>query len=98
MTDDTISRQTALDALDELCDVVCAYSKKQRAAMCGACPLGSAFDVIEELPTTDAVEVVRCGECKHNSLKRVSGNTFCDLGIGLSQIYDFCSKGDRKDG
>lgn len=42
-------------------------------------------------------EVVRCKDCKHNSLKRVSGNAFCDLGIGLSQIYDFCSHGERKD-
>jgi len=50
---DPIDRQTVLDALDELCDVVCAYSKKQRAEMCGACLLGSAFDVIEALPPAE---------------------------------------------
>ena len=42
--------------------------------------------------------LVRCKDCKHNSLNRASGNVFCDLGIGLSQIYDFCSRGERKDG
>lgn len=40
--------------------------------------------------------LVRCKDCKHNSLNRVSGNVFCSLGIGLSQIYDFCSYGERK--
>ena len=42
-------------------------------------------------------EVVRCKDCKHNSLKRMSGNVFCDLGMGLSQLYDFCSKGERRE-
>lgn len=41
-------------------------------------------------------EVVRCKDCKHNSLKRMSGNTYCDLGIGLFQLYDFCSLGERR--
>lgn len=48
---DLISRQAAMDALDKQCDIVCQYSKKQRSVMCGACPLGTAFDVIEELPS-----------------------------------------------
>ena len=52
---------------------------------------------IEKAQTVDVVQVVRCKDCKHNSLNRVSGNAFCDLGIGLSQIYDFCSHGERRD-
>lgn len=52
---------------------------------------------VKNFPTIDAVEVVRCKDCKHNSLKRMSGNTYCDLGIGMSQLYDFCSLGERKD-
>lgn len=48
---DLISRQAALDALDKHCDVVCQYSEKQRYVMCGACTLGGAFDVIEQLPS-----------------------------------------------
>lgn len=54
-------------------------------------------ELINDAPTIDAVEVVRCKDCKHNSLKRMSGNTYCDLGIGLFQLYDFCSLGERKD-
>ena len=48
---DLISRQAAIDALDALCDMECEYSKQQRSVMCGACRLGSAFDVIDELPS-----------------------------------------------
>lgn len=51
--DDLISRQEAIDALDALCDRECEYSKKQRSVMCGACHLGSAFDIIEQLPTAE---------------------------------------------
>ena len=49
--DDLISRQVAVDALDALCDRECEYSKQQRSFMCGACRLGSAFDLIDELPS-----------------------------------------------
>ncbi len=54
-------------------------------------------DALKEYQAADMVEVVRCKDCKHNSLRMVSGNAFCDLGIGLSQIYDFCSLGERRD-
>ena len=56
-----ISREELTKALDSLCDRVCAYSKKQRWVMCGSCPLGSAFDVVEELHAADVVER-KCGE------------------------------------
>lgn len=49
MNNDLISREDLIKALDALCDIVCEYSKKQRFAMCGACHLGSAFDVIDQL-------------------------------------------------
>ena len=49
--DDMISRQATIGALDALCDRECEYSKQQRSFMCGACRLGSAFDVIDELPS-----------------------------------------------
>ena len=67
-------------------DVVLANGAKHRC-----------FDttMLYEIPTVDAVEVVRCKDCIHNSLKRVSGNTYCDLGIGLYQLDDFCSRGER---
>jgi len=46
-----IYAEDAIDALDAVCDRECEYSKQQRNVMCGACHLGSAFDVIEQLPS-----------------------------------------------
>ena len=47
---DLISREAVLNALDQLCNEVCIYSKPHRSVMCGSCSLGGAFDVIEGLP------------------------------------------------
>lgn len=52
---------------------------------------------IEEQPTVDAVEVVRCKECKHkyiNSFAKESMIVYC-IHHGVSkQPDDFCSYGD----
>ena len=69
-----IERDKLVDALGKLCDRVCQYSKRQRKVMCGACPLGDAFAVIEDdIPAADVRPVVRvkwiedwetgCSEC-----------------------------------
>ena len=47
---DSVSKESVINALDDLCDRVCQYTKKQRYVMCGSCPLGLAFEVIEQLP------------------------------------------------
>lgn len=93
---DLIDRQAVNDALDKTCDIVCQYSKKQRYAMCGACPLGSAYDVIENVPATDAVEVVRCKDCKHYDLAKNGVNGVCNRQYGSFNAFDFCSYGERK--
>lgn len=45
---DLIDRDALSKSLDRLCDRVCQYSKAQRKMMCGACPLGDAFAVVED--------------------------------------------------
>lgn len=83
---DLIDREQAMDALDALCDRVCGYSKKQRAVMCGACTLGSAFDVLEELPTaektgswTDTIEHDGwfCSNCGSSITSRYGKYSYC---------------------
>ena len=51
-------------------------------------------DDIEESPTVDAVEVVRCRDCKHRDGTPGQPNIDC------WQMHDddFCSYGERKDG
>ena len=58
---DLIDRDALSKSLDSLCDRVCHYSKAQRKVMCGACPLGDAFAVVEDnAPTIIPAEE---GEC-----------------------------------
>ena len=94
---DYISREAAIERLNKLCDRVCQYSKAQRNYMCGACPLGDAFTVVEDdIPAADVQPVVRG---KWNETKRVTDKygfesihwkcSSCGIEIEtVSQIYD----------
>lgn len=46
-----INADDLIERLDAVCDTSCPYSKKQRSVMCGSCMLGSAFDVVDDMPT-----------------------------------------------
>ena len=57
------------------------------------------WDDIEAAPTVDAVEVVRCRECKHCDPE----NYHCDHPMSTAAPLsrkpdDFCSYGERKEG
>ena len=62
------------------------------------------FDVVfdvEEMPTVDAVEVVRCRECVGRSFweEDHNGVPMCLLsGLYVISEDDFCSYGERKEG
>ena len=52
---------------------------------------------IADAPTINAVEVVRCFECKHLMFSDCYGE--CGKGhMGIVSPYDFCSYGERKEG
>lgn len=62
-------------------------------------PLPVVRQNIKDAPTVDAVEVVRCRECKHENVYRAISdkNTWCEYwGIDPS-FDDFCSYGERKE-
>lgn len=48
---------------------------------------------IDDMPTADVVEVVRCKDCKYF----VSEVCRCDLALNFSRGDDFCSYGERKE-
>lgn len=63
--------------------------------------------ILREAPTVDAVEVVRCRECKHwKPSGSKAGNSFSGMeyigGCEFTNYYrsesDFCSYGERKEG
>ena len=57
-------------------------------------------DDIEESPTVDAVEVVRCRECKYSFYDEIFGNFWCNSHSGCRKVKDegFCDLGERKGG
>lgn len=59
-----------------------------------------AMLVLREAPTVDAVEVVRCRECKYrfgNNGHSKNGCPIIDANIWMDDD-DFCSHGERKEG
>ena len=62
-----------------------------------AVSLESVLWKVDAQPTVDAVEVVRCKDCKHRYTAS-SGVIFCQQHITVSANNDdFCSYGERKD-
>ena len=76
--------------------------EKMDAELCATCgEHHTAEDVImmiKTAPTVDAVEVVRCKDCKYHEHTSVTGFEHCRL-YGLTMRFnDFCSYGERKGG
>lgn len=89
---DMISRQAAIDAISSM--FAPTPTQKDMVENC--------LEIIENLPSTDAVEVVRCKDCKHHIFD--GDRWLCKL---LSNNYEpvvemdddgYCSHGERKDG
>lgn len=56
----------------------------------------AAISTIRSLPTVDAVEVVRCSQCKHWE-PHCNGNAgICPKRRGVAKADDFCSYGERR--
>ncbi len=96
-----ISREAVVSSLNRLCDRVCVYSKAQRKVMCGACPLGDAFTVIEDdIPAADVRPVVLCRDCKNNyntCLNHGINEPMCDFTDRKLREDDFCSRGEKRE-
>ena len=91
---DYIDRQAAIDALAE----ELAYKPE------GYWDSGlNQYDVevvLNQQPSVDAVEVVRCQDCKHRYIdgENVRYNV-CDLNHNkVQEDYWYCADGERKDG
>lgn len=53
--------------------------------------------LLEKAPTVDAVEVVRCNDCKHYKPDEYEFGCGCDGGLPYVKADDFCSCGERRD-
>lgn len=52
---------------------------------------------VDNAPTVDAVEVIRCKDCKHKADVMGGGNYLCNRKMhGVVRPSDFCSFGERE--
>ena len=60
---------------------------------------GSVKRVLMQAPTIDAVEVVRCRDCKHGfNTERTTNILYCTRYIiAICKPNDFCSYGERRE-
>lgn len=61
-------------------------------------PIGDMVDVLAEVPTIEAVPVVRCRDCKHSY--DCPGGLICSYGVCVDCIVPpdfYCSYGERKE-
>ena len=87
MKDDSISRQAALDVLHGYFDGMLETDT--------VCPK-DLYNEFEALPPVDAVEVVRCKDCKFS--KPFNALVIeCTLWADARLKADFCSAGERKE-
>lgn len=87
---DLISRRAAIKAIDDLPNCYNGYSDTYDKA----CIIGT----LEEVPTIDAVPVVRCRECKN--MYEDCGGTTCAYGAFVDCITPndfYCAFGERSD-
>ena len=54
--------------------------------------------VVEDTPTADVVEVVRCKDCQRSRPMIFDGFYYCKRVRAVRKADDFCSKGKRKGG
>ena len=52
---------------------------------------------IDSIPAVDAVEVVRCRECKHGAYSEYYGNVACNAHLWVRGPEYFCADGQRRE-
>lgn len=87
------------------CEQCHAQGKDYKEVVCRACDIDDMRIDIEDAPTVDAVEVVRCGQCKHwEQYYRLTDRkepALCGecrlISMDISMnANDFCSYGERR--
>ena len=59
--------------------------------------MNTVLDLIDKSPTIDAVEVVRCKDCKRGKPVTICDYTACEYLETVMPNSGFCSYGERKD-
>ena len=84
--------------ISEIKKQYCTDCENYGGVKCRACWVDDAMCLIDDATTADAVEVVRCRECKYHEDTSVTEYEHCCLLSKTVRYNDFCSYGERKDG
>ena len=94
----------------EIKKIHCGGCDNYGGAKCRACWVDDAMCLIDDAPTVDAVEVVRCLDCKHSTLPSLVTQRYGVPGTLTCHNHNspcnkrnvkgecFCPYGKRKDG
>ena len=90
----TTSKKRLIDADALLNEFLKRYTERERNRnlIFAACEINQEFaDMISDFSTVDAVEVVRCKDCKHRHK-----DSWCEYADDDDNFY--CARGKRKEG
>ena len=91
------SKKRLIDANSLFDEFLKKYTEMERDGnlVFAACEIKQDFaDMISNVPNVDAVEVVRCRECKYHNKPPCPMR----LSFNWTEDNDFCSYGERKEG
>ena len=105
---DLIRREDAVEAVyEEFNYVYCHNCENDESDYCEMChrksmnwsaSKGVIEDVIKSLPSAEAVEVVRCKDCKwYDKFSPIHTKCRCKLAKWWCNDKDFCSYGERRE-
>ena len=101
--DDLISRQAAIEALNEQieqCDKALSSfdisMKDEYAVKVERASLVAYKEQLEFLPSAQP-EIIRFRECRYNDMPPTAGNAGCTLLYGMTNQNGFCSLAERRE-
>lgn len=88
-----MARLIDADAYIEMMEEKCDHEAELDEIILSVCRGG-----IKQMPTIDAVEVVRCKDCKYLEIIPFRNPYYCEKFLYKVSENGFCSWGERKDG
>ena len=75
----------------------CKDCNSYNRVLCRSCGFNDAMLFIEDAPTVDVIEVVRCKDCVHRDPEDRKCEHHMSNNIFTRQDNDYCSYGERKE-
>lgn len=90
---DLISRKEAIEWVQNILATHLYYHPRSKSRNV---PIDEVIDRLERVPSIDAVQVVRCKDCKYHE-QAYQGAIWCDTIEAFADENWFCATGERKE-